>query len=424
MKSKKKNSAENSLKDFIDALDEIQRIKGIDKEELICAVEAALISAYKKDYKGGQNVKVEIDRETGVMTVFTLKTVVEDVENPLEQISLSDAQAINSEYGLDDIVEIEIDPKDFGRVAAQNAKQLILQRIKEAERNMIFDTYFEKKDELVTGTVQRVEKSDVYVNLGKTEGIMNYLNQIPSEHYYPGMRIKVYITDVIKTNKGPQIFLSRSHPGLIKRLFEFEIPEIYDGSIEIMSISREAGNRTKIAVLSKEEGVDAVGACVGHKGTRIQNILTEIGDERIDVVEYNEDPEVYIKNALNPATAKIVKTNEEERTALVVVDDSQLSLAIGKDGQNVRLAAKLSGWKIDIKNEEQYAEMLDELLEEESSEEIADEEELNLFDESALEDDQIIDDFEGLEEEAESSSEETVAEEEVLEKQDEEESEE
>lgn len=424
MKGKKKNSAENSLKDFIDALDEIQRIKGIDKEELICAVEAALISAYKKDYKGGQNVKVEIDRETGIMTVFTLKTVVEEVENPLEEISLADAQAINSEHVLEDIVEIEIDPKDFGRVAAQNAKQLILQRIKEAERNMIFDTYFEKKDELVTGTVQRVEKSDVYVNLGKTEGIMNYLNQIPSEHYYPGMRIKVYITDVIKTNKGPQIFLSRSHPGLIKRLFEFEIPEIYDGSIEIMSISREAGNRTKIAVLSKEEGVDAVGACVGHKGTRIQNILTEIGDERIDVVEYSEDPEIYIKNALNPATAKIVKTNEEERSALVVVDDSQLSLAIGKDGQNVRLAAKLSGWKIDIKNEEQYAELLDELLQEDSSVENTDEEELDLFDDSVLEDNEIIDDIEDPEVEVESNSEDLLAEEDVLEPQDNQEDEE
>ena len=418
MKGKKKNSAENSLKDFIDALDEIQRIKGIDKEELICAVEAALISAYKKDYKGGQNVKVEIDRETGIMTVFTLKTVVEEVENPLEEISLADAQVLNSEYELEDIVEIEIDPKDFGRVAAQNAKQLILQRIKEAERNMIFDTYFEKKDELVTGTVQRVEKSDVYVNLGKTEGIMNYLNQIPSEHYYPGMRIKVYITDVIKTNKGPQIFLSRSHPGLIKRLFEFEIPEIYDGSIEIMSISREAGNRTKIAVLSKEEGIDAVGACVGHKGTRIQNILTEIGDERIDVVEYSEDPEIYIKNALNPATAKIVKTNEQERSALVVVDDSQLSLAIGKDGQNVRLAAKLSGWKIDIKNEEQYAEMLDELFEEEPFAEIADEEGLNLFDDSVLKDNQTIEDIEESEEEIESISEDVLVEEDVLESQD------
>ncbi len=421
MKSKKKNSAENSLKDFIDALDEIQRIKGIDKEELICAVEAALISAYKKDYKGGQNVKVEIDRETGIMTVFTLKTVVEEVENSMEEISLADAQTINPEYVLEDIVEIEIDPKDFGRVAAQNAKQLILQRIKEAERNMIFDTYFEKKDELVTGTVQRVEKSDVYVNLGKTEGIMNYLNQIPSEHYYPGMRIKVYITDVIKTNKGPQIFLSRSHPGLIRRLFEFEIPEIYDGSIEIMSISREAGNRTKIAVLSKEDGIDAVGACVGHKGTRIQNILTEIGDERIDVVEYSEDPEVYIKNALNPATAKIVKTNEDERTALVVVDDSQLSLAIGKDGQNVRLAAKLSGWKIDIKNEEQYAEMLDELVEEEVSDEITDEEEINLFDQNVLEDDEII---EESEEDVESDTEDAFSDEELLEPQDEEESEE
>ena len=392
MKKTKKNSEESSLKDFIDALDEIQRIKGIDKEELICAVEAALISAYKKDYKGGQNVKVEIDRETGVMTVYTLRTVVESVENELDEISLQEAKEINSEYEMDDVVEIQINPKDFGRVAAQNAKQLILQRIKEAERNMIYDTYLEKKDELVTGIVQRIEKSDVYVNLGKTEGIMNYLNQIPTEHYYTGMRIKVYITDVIKTNKGPQIFLSRAHHGLIRRLFEFEIPEIYDGTIEIMSISREAGNRTKIAVRSNAEDVDAVGACVGHKGTRIQNVLTEIGSERIDVVEYSEDPKQYIKNALNPAASKLVIINEENRTALVVVDDSQLSLAIGKDGQNVRLAAKLTGWKIDIKNDEQYEALLQEQEESEDADITPDMDETVEVMNEGMEEDEFFDD--------------------------------
>lgn len=357
MRSAKK-TPDTSLKDFMDALDEIQRVKGIDKEELIGAVEAALISAYKKDFKGGQNVKVTIDRETGVLSVFSLKNVVEIVENELDEITLAEAQNINASYQVGDIVEIEIDPKDFGRVAAQNAKQLILQRIKEAERNMIFDTYFEKKDELVTGVVQRTEKNDVVVNIGKAEGVMNYLNQITTERYFAGMRIKVYIADVIKTNKGPQIVLSRSHPSLIKRLFEFEIPEIYDGTVQIMSIAREAGSRTKIAVWSKEHDIDAVGACVGHKGTRIQNILNEIGNERIDVVEYSEDPVQYIKNALNPANTLSVNIDEEMRMALVVVDDSQLSLAIGKDGQNVRLAAKLTGWKIDIKNTEQYNEML------------------------------------------------------------------
>ena len=353
MKNAKKNS-ENNLKDFLDALDEIQRTKGIDKEELICAVEAALISAYKKDFKGGQNVKVEIDRETGVLHVYALKNIVEAPENDMDEISLQEAKAINASYEAGDIAEIAIDPKDFGRVAAQNAKQLILQRIKEAERNLIFDTYFEKKDELVTGIVQRIEKNDVYVNIGKTEGLMNYLNQVPNEQYFAGMRIRVYISDVIKTNKGPQVVLSRSHPMLIRRLFEFEIPEIYDGTVEIMSIAREAGSRTKIAVFAKQPDIDAVGSCVGHKGTRIQNILNEIGMERIDVVEYSESPMQYIKNTLSPATVLEVFVNESARTALVVVDDSQLSLAIGKDGQNVRLAAKLTGWKIDIKNTEQY----------------------------------------------------------------------
>lgn len=405
MKNTKK-SPESNLKDFIDALDEIQRTKGIDKEELISAVEAALISAYKKDYKGGQNVKVEIDRVTGVMTVYILKKVVETVENEMDEISLQDAKAINQIYEPEDIVEIEIDPKDFGRVAAQNAKQLILQRIKEAERNMIFDTYFEKKDELVTGIVQRTEKNDVYVNIGKTDGIMNYLNQIPSEHYYAGMRIKVYISDVIKTNKGPQIILSRSHPMLIRRLFEFEIPEIYDGTVEIMSIAREAGSRTKIAVCSKESDIDAVGACVGHKGTRIQNILSEIGNERIDVVEYSADPMQFIRNALNPATSLEVFVDEASRTALVVVDDSQLSLAIGKDGQNVRLAAKLTGWKIDIKNVEQYEEILRKQQEEEETEPVLPADISQELIEEILEDTEVSDlKDEALETEAEDTEE-------------------
>jgi N utilization substance protein A len=232
-----------------------------------------------------------------------------------------------------------------------------LQRIKEAERNMIFDSFTEKKDELITGIVQRTEKNDVYVNIGKTEGVMNYMNQIPGEHYYSGMRVKVYINDVIRTTKGPQILLSRSNPTFIKRLFELEIPEVYDGTVEIHSISREAGSRTKIAVSSSQEDIDAVGACVGHKGTRIQNILNEIGAERIDVAEYSDDPVEYIQNALKPASTLFVEIDEESKAALVVVDDSQLSLAIGKDGQNVRLAARLTGWKIDIKNEEQYQMM-------------------------------------------------------------------
>ncbi len=354
---KKQDTQKDSLKNFMEALDEIERTKGIDKEEIISAVEAALVSAYKRDYKGAQNVRVEIDRETGETDVYAQREVVEEMTDELNEISLEEAKKLSLAYELGDMVEFAVDPMDFGRVAAQNAKQLILQRLKESERNIVFDTYLEKKDEIITGSVQRTDRNNVYVNLGKAEGTMNFQNQMPGEQYFSGMRLKVYVSDVVKTNKGSQIYVSRTHPMLIKRLFEMEIPEIFDGVVEIKSIAREAGSRTKIAVYAQNPDIDAVGACVGQKGMRIQNILNELVFERIDVVLYNDDPVIYIMNAISPAQVIEVKLNEETRTALVVVDDSQLSLAIGKEGQNVRLAAKLTGWKIDIKTPEQMEEM-------------------------------------------------------------------
>ena len=358
--AKSKKTEDTSLKDFLDALDDIQRAKGIDKDKLISVVEDALLSAYKKDYKGGQNARIEIDRETGALRIFAQRRVVEGItENIYSEISLEDARKINPGLNTDDVVEDELDPKGFGRVAAQNAKQTILQRIKKEEQELIFETFFEKKDELLTGTITRIDKNDVHVEVGKYEGVINSANQISTEQYYQGMKIKVYVVDVVKTNKGPQIVLSRSHSMLIKRLFELEIPEIYDGLVEITSIAREAGSRTKLAVQSRDNEIDAVGACVGHKGTRIQNILNELGIERIDVVEFDQDMVKFIKNALSPAEVIEVFADEDTHTALVVVDDSQLSLAIGKDGQNVRLAAKLTGYKIDIKNQNQYQEVLD-----------------------------------------------------------------
>lgn len=357
MKTTKKHE-DTSLRDFLEALDEIQKTKGIDKEEIIEAVEAAIASAYKKDVKGSQNVRVEVDRETGEIEIFAQRIVVKDAVDKINEISLEEAKKISMAYVEGDMVEFKVDPMNFGRVAAQNAKQFIFQRLKEAERNVIYETYAEKKSEIVTGIVQRIEKNDVFVNIGKTDALMNPAGQVPGEHYFNAMRMKVYITDVVKTNKGAQIYVSRSHPGLIRRLFEFEIPEIYDGTVEIMSVARESGSRTKIAVRAKDASIDAVGACVGHKGVRIQNILNEIGNERIDVVEYSDDPVEYISSAISPAAVDGVIIDEENKMSLVVVDDAQLSLAIGKDGQNARLAAKLTGWKIDIKNHEQYQQML------------------------------------------------------------------
>ncbi|GAB6088192.1 transcription termination factor NusA [Alkaliphilus crotonatoxidans] len=339
--------------EFIEALQQISKDKGISKEILIDAIEAALISSYKRNFGTAQNVRVEINRETGDVRVYSQKRVVEEVEDELLEIALVDARAIDPNYEIEDIVEREVTPRNFGRIAAQTAKQVVVQRIREAERGIVFDEFINRESDIITGTVARVAKGIVYVNLGKTEAILGPNEQMPNEEYLHGDRIKTYIVEVKKTTKGPQITVSRTHPGLIKRLFELEVPEIHDGVVEIKSISREAGSRTKIAVESKDENVDPVGACVGPKGARVQAIVDELKGEKIDIIKYSKDPTEFITSALSPAKVVSTDVNLDEKTARVVVPDYQLSLAIGKEGQNARLAAKLTGWKIDIKSESQ-----------------------------------------------------------------------
>ncbi|MBF7095800.1 transcription termination factor NusA [Alkalibacter mobilis] len=344
-------------KDFMLALDSVEKEKGINKEELIDAIELAITSAYKKNYGSNHEIKINIDRETGEINVHALKKVVENVEDPTVQISLEEAKTINQSYELEDVAEIEIKPKNFGRIAAQNAKQQVVQKIKEAERNIIFNQFIEREDEIINGVIQRKEKNNIFIDLGKTEGIMLPTEQVQGETYDQNKRIKVYVLEVKKTTKGPQILVSRTHPGLVKRLFESEVPEIYDGTVLIKSISREAGSRTKIAVFAMDSNIDPVGSCVGPKGIRVQNIVDELNGEKIDIIKWSDDPKEYIASSLSPAKVLRVDINELEKSALVVVDDYQLSLAIGKEGQNARLAAKLTGWKIDIKSKSQSEAM-------------------------------------------------------------------
>jgi N utilization substance protein A len=342
-------------KEFIEAIAALEKEKDISKDILIEAIESALVSAYKKNYGTSQNVRVNIDREMGDIDVFMRKDVVEEVEDDMVEISLEEALEIDPRYEVGDVVEYQVTPRDFGRIAAQTAKQVVVQRIREAERGMIFDDYITRQGEIITGTVQRISNETIFVNMGKAEGILAATERVPGETYRINERIKVFIMDVKKTTKGPQVFLSRSHPGLVKRLFELEVPEIEDGVVEIKSIAREAGSRTKIAVYTEDENVDPVGACVGTRGSRVQNIVDELYGEKIDIITWSEDPEVLISNVLSPAKVeKVIIGEEEEKTATVIVPDYQLSLAIGKEGQNVRLAAKLSGWKIDIKSHTQY----------------------------------------------------------------------
>jgi N utilization substance protein A len=336
--------------EFIEALDQIEKEKGISKEILLEAIEAALVSAYKKNYGTAQNVKINIDRATGEVKVFSQKTVKEEVKDPLLEISLVEAKKINPLVKIGDIISIEVTPQKFGRIAAQTAKQVVMQRIKEAERNIIYEEFAGRETDLVTGTVQRFDKKNVIIDLGKTEVILPPNEQIPTETYTPGDRIKVYILEVRKTTKGPVIIVSRSHPGLVKRLFELEVPEIYEGIVEIKSIAREAGSRTKVAVHSRDENVDPVGACVGPKGARVQAVVEELKGEKIDIIKWSKNAAEYISNALSPAKVLSVEVEEDSKIARVLVPEHQLSLAIGKEGQNARLAAKLTGWKIDIKS--------------------------------------------------------------------------
>lgn len=339
--------------EFLEAMEQIAKEKGISKDLLFEAIDLALVSAYKKNFGTAQNVKVLIDKESGEVEVYALKTIVDKVESDFLEISLEEAKAINRNYELGEVVERIVTPRNFGRIAAQTAKQVVVQKIREAERGIIFDEYITRENELVTGLVQRKEKNNLYVDLGKTEAVLPSTEQVMSEEYNMNDRLKCFILEVKKTTKGPQIILSRSHPGLVKRLFELEVPEIQTGVVEIKNISREAGSRTKLAVYSHDPNVDAVGACVGQRGQRVQTIVDELKGEKIDIIQWNEDAATLVASALSPAKVVRVDANKEQGTAHVVVIDTQLSLAIGKEGQNARLAAKLTGWKIDIKSESQ-----------------------------------------------------------------------
>ncbi|WP_294392163.1 transcription termination factor NusA [uncultured Clostridium sp.] len=345
--------------EFVGALRELVKEKGICEDLIFTTIQDALVAAYKKNYANintnAQNVKVNIDRKTGEIKVYAQKVVVDEVYDDVTEISIEEAKAVSPRYEVDDVVDLEVTPKNFGRVAAQLAKQVVTQRIKEAERNIIYDEYKEQEFDIITGTILRKDKGMVFVNLGKLEGVIGPNEQIPGEEYKFNEKLKLYIVEVKNGSKGPQIHVSRTHPGLVKRLFELEVPEIFEGIVEVKSISREAGSRSKIAVYSNDPEVDAMGACVGPKGVRVQNIVNELKNEKIDIIKWSKDPAEFIANSLSPAKVLSVEVDEENKTAKVVVDDNQLSLAIGKEGQNVRLAAKLTNWKIDIKSKSQKA---------------------------------------------------------------------
>ncbi|MEG1287047.1 MAG: transcription termination factor NusA [Clostridium sp.] len=343
--------------EFIGALKEIVTDKGISEDLIFTTIEDALVAAYKKNYANAtstaQNVKVTMNRETGEIHVYAQKVVVEDVYDEVTEIAIEDAKVISVRYDLDDIVDLEVTPKNFGRVAAQLAKGVVTQRIREAERTIVYSEYKEKEYDIITGTILRQDKGNVFVNLGRIEGSIGPNEQIPAEEYKFNEKLKLYVVEVKNTSKGAQVLVSRTHPGLVKRLFELEVPEIFQGVVEIKSISREAGSRSKIAVYSNDENVDPMGSCVGPKGIRVQNIVNELKGEKIDIIKWSKVPEELIASALSPAKVLSVEVNEDHKSAKVVVDDNQLSLAIGKEGQNVRLAAKLCGWKIDIKSKSQ-----------------------------------------------------------------------
>ena len=324
-------------KEFLDALNLVAKEKGIDKEVVFEAIEASLVSACKKNFGTSQNIKVVIDRESGNVACYAQKTVASPVEM---------ARVLNPNYVVGDVVDLEVTPKDFGRISAQTAKQVVVQKFREAEREILFNQYITKEREVVTAIVQRKERRNVIVQMGKIDAILSANEQIPGEQYNFMDRIKVYVLEVKQTTKGPQIFVSRTHPELVKRLFEQEVPEVHDGTVEIKSIAREAGSRTKIAVYSKNENVDALGACVGQNGYRVNVIVSELGGEKIDVINWSEDPKEFIAAALSPSKVLEVALNEAEQSAKIVVPDHQLSLAIGKEGQNARLAARLTDKKV------------------------------------------------------------------------------
>ena len=362
-------------KELLNALDALETEKGIKKEIVIDALEQALVSAYKRNYDKAQNVEVEFDKRKSDIKVYSVKEVVNNVFDSRLEVSLEDALEINKAYEVGDTIRFEVTPRDFGRIAAQTAKQVIMQRVREEERQMIYDQYSKYENEIVSGEVERHDSRYIYVNLGNVEAVLSKKDQVPGEVYKSHDRIKVYIYKVVdpsannnepevenkdgkkrRKNRGPQVYVSRSHPDLLKRLFENEVPEIFDGTVEIKSIAREAGDRAKVAVYSAEEGVDPIGTCVGPRGERVQAIVNELNGEKMDIIEWSEDPAKYISNALNPANIVEVRFDpENERVCTVIVPDDQLSLAIGKRGQNARLAAHLTGYKIDIKSESDMA---------------------------------------------------------------------
>ncbi len=346
-------------KELILALEQLEKEKGIKKEYLLESIETALVTAYKRNFDSLENVKVVMDEKTGATHVYAQKNVVKRVTNPDTQINLKEAQKINKQLDAGDVADVEIVPRDFGRIAAQTAKQVIIQKLREVEREIIYTEFNDRKGEIVSGLIQKADHNIVIMDLGKLEGIMPSKEQIPTEHYKVNDKIKAYVVDVEKGAKGaPQVIVSRSHPDFVRKLLEFEIPEIYEGVIEIKSVSRDPGNRSKVAVYSPDPNIDPVGSCVGQKGVRIQNVINELNGEKIDVIEWNEDPSIYIASSLLPAQILAVDINEEDKFAQVIVPDDQLSLAIGKAGQNARLAARLTNWKIDIKSETQFRELL------------------------------------------------------------------
>ena len=356
-------------KELIIAMEELAKERGIEKEYLLQSIEDALVIAYKKNFDSAENVKIVMEKDSGQIHVYAQKEVVETVEDEKLQIALDMAKKHDKKVAVGDVINIEIIPKDFGRISAQTAKQVIMQKIREAERNIIFTEYNDRKGEIVSGIVQRAEEGGtIILDLGKLEGIMPIKDQIPTEHYKVNDKVKAYVVSVEKGLKGvPQVIVSRNHPDFVRKLFEFEIPEIYEGLIEIKSVSRDAGNRSKVAVYSTNEDIDPVGSCVGQKGIRIQNIINELNGEKIDVIEWSEDAATFISAALLPAQVMAVDANEEDKFAQVIVPDDQLSLAIGKAGQNARLAAKLTNWKIDIKSETQFRALLEYQENEESN---------------------------------------------------------
>lgn len=348
--------------ELIVAMEELEKEKGIKKEYMLESIETALVTAYKRNFDSKENVKVTMDKETGEIHLYAEKSIVEkpeDIEDVNLQITLEDARKIDSKLQVGDTASIELVPRNFGRIAAGTAKQVIIQKIREASRNFLFDEFNERKGEIVSGIVQKSDGGIVVLDLGKLEGVMPIKEQVPTEKYHVNDKIRAYVMDVERGVKGaPQVIVSRANPDFVRKLFELEIPEIYEGVIEIKSVSRDAGNRSKVAVYSPNENIDPVGSCVGQKGVRIQNIINELGGEKIDVIEWSEDPSIFIAAALLPAQVMAVDIKEEEKFAQVIVRDDQLSLAIGKAGQNARLAAKLTNWKIDIKSESQFREML------------------------------------------------------------------